>query len=220
MKEKKLSKEEMNQLEEMALLGKKAFPGDMSKIEKALAARIDELPLPVEKKAPAKGKTALWIALALLIAIALSAYYMLNSHSNESPAIHYASAYYETPPFVISQETRGAEDVPTPLSKVYDAYKSKDFAKVLLYTENQNGAGLMFYRGIAQFELGQINAAITTLSQDNTIDLEDMRSWYLALGYLQSNDSQSAQLELEKIVNMPDHYKLREASDLLAKISK
>ena len=125
MKEKKLSKEEMNQLEEMALLGKKTFPGDMSKIEKALAARIDELSLPVEKKAAAKGKTAIWIALALLVAIALSVYYMLNSHSNESPAIHYASAYYETPPFVISQETRGADDVSTPFQRCMMLIRAK-----------------------------------------------------------------------------------------------
>ncbi len=220
MKEKKLSKEEIKELEEMARVGKEAFSGDLNKVEQMLSGRIDKLDIPQVKDKSSSGITKWVWALLLLISLALTAYFLTRSDHQPKAPIQYATAYYETPPFVISEGSRGRNEASTILSNVNDAYKRKDFAKVLSLTENQKDGGLLFYRGIAHYELGEINTAITILKQDNTTDLEDMRSWYLALGYLQSNDTPSAKIELEKIVDMPDHYKLNQALDLLEKIPK
>ena len=220
MKENKLSKEEIRELEEMSRVGKEVFSGDLDKVEQMISGRIDELDIPQVKDKSSSGITKWVWALLLLISLALTAYFLTRSDHQPKAPIHYATVYYKTPPFVISEGSRGANEASTILSNVNDAYKRKDFSKVLTLTENQKKEGLMFYRGIAHYELGQTKEAINVLKQDDTKDLEDMRSWYLALGYLQSNDTQSAQTELEKIVTMPDHYKLSEASDLLRKISK
>ena len=220
MKENKLSKEEIRELEEMSRVGKEVFSGDLDKVEQMISGRIDELDIPQVVDKTSASITKWGLVLLLLISIALAVYFFGSSNQSTETPIHYATAYYETPPFVISQDSRGEVQSSTILSEVNDAYKRKDFSKVLTLTENQKKEGLMFYRGIAHYELGQTKEAINVLKQDDTKDLEDMRSWYLALGYLQSNDTQSAQTELEKIVTMPDHYKLSEASDLLRKISK
>jgi len=178
MKENKLSKEEIRELEEMARIGKESYPGDLDKVEQAIHDRIDK----------------------------------------PQPALEYATAYYETPPFVLAQENRGDQTVDIALTSVNDAYKAKDFAKVLMLTKDPSDAEATFYHSIALFELGRLNEAIASLEQHKTTDLEDMRTWYLALGYLKTNDLSSARSELAKIAKSKEHYKQGQAIELLEKM--
>jgi len=217
MKENKLSKEEIRELEEMARIGKESFSGDLDKVEQAIHDRIDGLvPTQVEKPSSGNMKRLVIAALVLLCIVLLALY--LTKQNKPQPALEYATAYYETPPFVLAQENRGDETVDKALTSVNDAYKAKDFAKVLMLTKDPSDAEATFYHSIALFELGRLNEAIASLEQHKTTDLEDMRTWYLALGYLKTNDLSSARSELAKIAKSKEHYKQGQAIELLEKM--
>ena len=219
MKGKNLSKEEIEELEKMARLGKKAFKGNLTQIEQTLASRIDEaMPIVTDKK-PARRSMPwkLLIVLTLLIA-AITAFLLLRSKESVAPAIKQYMAYYEPAPFVLSERERGAESETIVLSAVSDAYKSGDYAAMLTLTKDMTKQGLDLYRAVALLELDRVAEALTLLEQQPNDDLQDMRSWYLALAYLRSNDVEKAMPVLKKITQASDHYKFRAATELLQKL--
>jgi len=218
MKDSKLSKEEIRELEEMARIGKEAFPGELSDIEKTLGNRIDTR-LTDEQNAPSANNRTRWkITVLLLMAIAFLAYLSIKPRANVLSQDQYAIAYYETPPFVISESSRDLSKTSALLSGVGDAYKQKNFSKVLLLASDHEDNNLTFYQGIALLELGRIDEAVAILEQHATDDLEDMRSWYLALGLLESDDKPAAMQLLEKITDNPTHYKIGEALKLIEEL--
>ncbi len=218
MKEEELSKDEIRELEEMAQIGKETFPGNLTNVEDTLANRIDEIIPPIKKTTSSHQPRSWWIAIIIISVIALSTLCLLISKDKASPPVEYAMAYYKTPPFVLSQSNRGTDEISNELSDINNAYKRKDYKKVVTLTEHQDFEGLKFYRGIALYELGRTKEAISSLDQSSDDELMDMRTWYLALAYLRAENLQSAQSELEKIVNIRDHYKNNQATELLEKI--
>ena len=154
-----------------------------------------------------------------VIAAAMAAFFLLRPKEKVEPAVKYFMTYYEAPPFVLSEEERGITEETTGLSAVRDAYKSGDYAAVLIQTKEMENSGSDFYRAVALLELDRVTEALSLLEQQPNDDLQDMRSWYLALGYLKSNDLESATSVLQEITMSGDHYKHKLAAELLQKMS-
>jgi len=202
----------------MARHGKDAFPGDLNEIAKSVAKRLSEqVSSPAVNQQPQR-KMIWWLAILALVIVAISIYFVLNPKEVTSPSVDYAMSYYDIPPFVLDEGTRGTSEESVDFSDISDAYKNGDFEEVFEQTKSLNVQGLDLYQGIALLELGKLDEAISALERSNDDELEDMRLWYLALGYLRTQETESALLELKKIVDIPDHYKRSQSIELIEKI--
>jgi len=217
MSEDKITARERQELEEMAAAGIAAFTkkgGDVAGVDQALNKRIND-------RTPVRKIDRRWFAAAAAIALLLAAFFIWQPLQQDSSALHLA--YYEAPPFVLSESARGEATSDFDLSAIRSAYADKDFGGLLtLVSAAQDEAdapeGLELYEGIALLETDQASLAIEKLKTLDDPELRDMQQWYLAMAYLKADDTDLAKVTLSKIVGVDQHYKQKAAQDILAKL--
>lgn len=207
---------ELEALQRMASEGLEAFAslGEITKVEEALSARIDEQI--VDRRSWLK-----WILIAAAV-ICLGLIYVFTRSKEPVPAIDYRMAFYEAPPFVLSGTSRGAAEDVLDLGAIRDAYKSKQFDRVLQLSMGIEEAvpGIALYQGVALLEINQIPASIAALEKVGDSELEDMRHWYLAQALLRDREKDdAAQVLLKKIASSSEHYKRDQAREILSGLS-
>ena len=166
-----------------------------------------------------KSRKGLWFLLAaLLVALAVgSIYFMQKEEAPVPPKILYASNFEAYP---LTFGNRGNEDL---LTSASIAYSEKEYAKALelfaTAAPNNEDAKIALAQGISHMALEQYDRAIPVLASFVNGPLYGAQCrWYLALAYLQTQQSSAAKEQLELLIQSPDDFKKAAAKELLKKI--
>lgn len=212
MIDKKITSAELQELEEMAATGLATFAekGDSAHIEKVLNKRISA-------RAPVRKLNRRWLSVAAAIALIFGVFTIWKS-TQSVPASMYQS-YYEAPPFVLSEASRGGATAGFDLSTIRSAYLDQDYKALLnLSSGSEAPAGLSLYEGIALLETGQLPLAIEKLKSLQDPELLDMQQWYLAMAHLAADQTDLAKDLLGEISEASQHYKSKEAVEILTEM--
>ena len=160
------------------------------------------------------------IAVAAILTISLSVYFLMNPSLNEEQLF---SNYFEPSKNVSAPIVRSDTDETT-VNNAFIAYSEADYKEAITLFDNayQNSKNseLLFYEGNAYLALGDTDNAITKFEEHlNYSDILTHRShWYLALAYLKSKNTEKAKLELKALMDSGETFKNEEAKSLLKKL--
>ncbi len=167
---------------------------------------------PSVKRFPVK-----WLVAASILLVVGLTYFFTVDHSVSTQELFVIN--FEPYRNVVHPLTRG-EDATDTKTEAFSAYQTKDYetAQFLfteLYTDTQEPYYL-FYRANALIELNRAEEAVPLLQEH--LDTEDSlvknSRWYLAMAYLQLDDTDNAKRMLREVVRN-GAYKAEEAQKLL-----
>lgn len=131
------------------------------------------------------------------------------------------ASYYEPYENLIISRGEGDDII---LKRAMDAYDNHNYQRAVSllqpYLEaNPNERSAALYLGIAQMELSNYGEAESQLMEALNDPLyQQQADWYLALLYLRMDDVSKLSKTLEKIITMGDHYKEKEAREILGSL--
>ena len=202
--------------------------GHTDDVKSELDARIDAMFDHAKGPGKKKPNGTTWLVLVLLLLMVLAGlYFMKNSadHQEVSTSEIFA-ANYEPFPNTINGQTRGEAGTiiegEVDFQQAMLLYGQGNYQEALVYMEGiTTDATKLLYRGIALLETNQNEAAIQSLEQSVALEddeIQDAATWYLALAQVKAGNVSSAQVALEAILQMDEHYKKKEAADILEKL--
>lgn len=220
----------MDDLNEKIRRGQELYreDGNQDDVKAELDARIDAIF--GHSKGPGKKKPngTIWLVLVLLLLMVLAGLYFMKNNPDE-PEVSTSeifAAHYEPFPNTINGQTRGEEGTivegEVDFQQAMLLYGRGDYQEALGRMEGVSmDAVMLLYRGIALLETGQTKAATQSFDQAIALENEEFQDaviWYLALSQIKAGDIKEAQGTLQRIVQMDQHYKKKEAADILEKL--
>lgn len=161
------------------------------------------------------------LAFAALLASLAILLFILFGNQEKSQKLY--ASNYNTPQFLLSSTERTADAELEPIFSIKNLYAQGKFSDCLKAMEAQNGTvfsqypDLRLYQGICHLEIGEPNKAIKVLSSPSN-ELEDVRTWHLALAYLAADQKEQSIATLESLIKLSSNYKKTEATSLLSKL--
>ena len=162
-----------------------------------------------------------WL-IAAGIALLLGLFYFLSSGSKPDTEALFAKNFepYRNimAPIVRSDNTQNLKE------KAFELYETRNYDKAaLLFTQlykDTNEPVYLFYKANSLLALGKPEAAIPLFEQHLEANdfLYDKSTWYLALSYLKSGDTDKALQYFEKVLQN-NTYKVKEARKLIKELS-
>lgn len=131
------------------------------------------------------------------------------------------ASYYEPYENLIISRGEGDDII---LKRAMDAYDNQNYQRAVSllqpYLEaNPNEMSAALYLGIAQMELSNYGEAESHLMEALNDPLyQQQADWYLALLYLRMDEVSKLSKTLQKIITMGDHYKEKEAREILGSL--
>lgn len=220
----------MDDLNEKIRRGQELYreDGNPDDVKSQLDARIDAMFDHTKGPGKKKPNGTIWLVLVLLLLMVLAGLYFMKSTDDQSEFTteEIFAANYEPFPNIINGQTRGEEGMiseeDVDFRQAMLLYEQGDFQAALGRMKSDSlDAFKLLYRGIALLETGQTEGAIQSLAQAVAIEneeIEDAVTWYLALAHVKAANVSEAQIALETIVQRDDHYKKKEAADILEKL--
>lgn len=182
------------------------------------ATREWEAELSTQKQATRVRRFSVRRILSIAAGVAVvTAFIFLLRKPNYSTSELFASYYAPYENLIVS---RGQGD-DVILERAMSAYDNQNYQRAVSllqpYLEaNPNERSAALYLGIAQMELSNYGEAESHLMEALNDPLyQQQADWYLALLYLRMDDVNKSSETLQKIVNVGDHYKEKEARELL-----
>lgn len=220
----------MDDLNEKIRRGQELYreDGNPDNVKSELDARIDAMFDHAKGPGKKKPRGTTWLVLVLLLLMVLAGLYFMKSNADE-PEVSTSeifAANYEPFPNTINGQTRGEEGMisegDVDFQQAMLLYEQGDYQEALGRMEGgSTDAVKLLYRGIALLETGQTEGAIQSLEQAVAladVEVQDAATWYFALAHVKAGNVSEAQIALEAIVQMDEHYKKKEAADILEKL--
>lgn len=157
-----------------------------------------------------------WLSIAAAIVLLVAAgYFLLNRPAD--PQELFAS-YYESPS---APEQMGAPGIDSLLQLAHTQYNQKHYSEAIaLYTRvtQLNGRAESWqYLAYAYLNLGKSQQAIDALLNDTQPN--DMSEWYLAMAYLQADQTKEARKVLKQIAKDEGHDYQEQAEELISRFA-
>lgn len=163
------------------------------------------------------------LAVATVVVLLIPAYILFFSGPNTERL--YADNFTPYPNTITASRSEGEENLGD-LDKAMLLYEGKDYEKSLSLLNNYLAANpaqydVVFYRGIANLELGNIQQALADFKQvmENNPRLENQAKWYTALLYLKNSQTDEAVKILKEIRQQENAYS-EKAEVILKKLKK
>ena len=209
----KQEKESLERIEkELSILGAENFKGRVQQFEEDFKSTQIE-----HRLKPARSLNT-YYAIAASLVLAVAAGYLLFMSPQSSPESLYQSYYSPYEDMILE---RGNSESPQGLQEAMNAYNEGNFeissAKFITFLDqNPDQNGVWLYLGIAQSETGEYNKAEASFTKARANDqFAQQAMWYNAMSYLKQGKKDKAINQLKEIQNLSNHYKEKEASELL-----
>ncbi len=175
----------------------------------------------IKKTGPTKGKifniTKFISSIAAAIAIIVAATFLFQPSSSTD----YADQYFSPYPNAIVKIERSTPS-PSPLQEAMRIYQAEKYPQAITlfeaYLKEDADPRVRLYLAISLLAEGQTDKALTqfeALSQLEDFEYEEVNTWYLALSHLKENNEAKAKTVLQSIVNKDQHFKKKEAVEIL-----
>lgn len=169
------------------------------------------------KKTGLKRLPARWLVAASIALIAGLAYIFMPASPTSNQDLF--NQNFQPYPNVVHPVVRG-EEGPELKTKAFVAYEKKEYTSAIalfaeLYSESEE-PDYLFYQANALLQLNRGQEAIPLLQNhlESGDKLAEKSAWYLAMAYLQVDDSENAQNMLQSVVD-DGGFKAQEAKKLL-----
>lgn len=166
------------------------------------------------------------VAAAVLVLMVLSGSYFYQNYLGVDSTEELFMAYYEPLPAdnftTRSSEAEGLAE----WIEAMNFYRKGNFEQAAQIFESLASdttfdlqTPAMLYGGISFLEINAPDKAIALLTQisQNSLAAQEA-NWYIAMSYLQLEEVSEAVARIRQIAENPDHYKVREATELLDKL--
>lgn len=157
------------------------------------------------------------IAAAILILMGLGSLWFFNTvNSTETLYAHYFEPYKNVVQPIVRGETEKTTQV-----LAFMAYDDGEYAQAIVHLnellEEKPEAILALYKGNAQLQTNQTEAAIETLASQikKTDTIYAEAQWYLALSYLKLDNKEVAKKYLNRLLQTKSSFKNKDAIALL-----
>lgn len=208
-----MSKSELEQLNELAKDGldfMKASGEDVDRLDQEMHDLIEDK---VHNSATKKSNTFKILAVLFsVLVLSIFAYLILKPAMPHSKLV---AQYYTTPPFMESKVERSGVSQTASLSHISNLYNTADFSEVSKLLNETVSGPMVFYKGISQFESGEVQDAIVSFKAAMNTEYKDLAQWYLSLSLITTNQNDAAKIMLQEITKSSQHYKHVQAKELL-----
>lgn len=213
-----MSKSELEHLDELSQDGLEFMHTtgiDADELNQEIHALIDEK----AKTPPAKNsnKTKILVLLLAVLVSMVLAYYLSRPTMPQSNLV---AQYYTTPPFMESNIERSGADQNASLSQISTLYNKADYTELTKLLNTTESGPLVFYKGVSQYESGDIHGAIESFTVAINTEYKDMAQWHLALSLITVDQYENATTQLQEIAKTSDHFKHNQAKELLQTLSE
>ena len=139
-----------------------------------------------------------------IIIVAATTYLLFDLNSTSTTTELYA-VYYSPYPNIIDPLNRSESNDD---KSIFQLYEAKEYAEVIVKIDNasKNDAD-QFYLGQSYMAIGNIQSAIESLKKvEETSDFFEISQWYLALCYLNSNQTEMLQDRINMLIENNGDY--------------
>ncbi len=162
-----------------------------------------------------------WYSVAAAILVICSLTFLLPKKSSLQELYAESINLSELPSMVVRNS-----NISTHLNLAQEAFETKEYQKAieLINKEEQatqkiNGISLL-YKGIAHMELENYDKALEILNSisSSKLIISQEGYWYKALLFLKKGEKEMAKKVLKEITSIPNHYKYKEAKEILKEL--
>jgi len=220
----------LEDLEKMSKEGLEHFDNDdaLASIEADAVNKIEKRLVSAEdlEKVQSDAKSEIWkllLVLAIVLGLCFLLFSMLGTGGDQEQKLF--ASNYDSPPFLLSNTERNANSDSAKISSIKNLYSKKDYAACLNVIEANDAFALReypdlaLYKGICLLEEGRAKEASEIL-KNPSIDIEDVRLWYLAMAHLSAGEKEACIQVLESLTNLESNYKNDAAKSLLQQLQK